>query len=168
MALTPCPACGKEVSTAAASCPNCGHPLASQPIKEEPKPQPKPVDPKTAYGCGTVILIILLIAMLPKCGKDAEKTTAASSSQDTKEAAYNHPWDGSVYQVERWLKKNLKDPGSFEAIEWSPVKKKPDGGYVVRCKYRAKNSFGGYVIEEQIFMLDSTGEVITAVNMNGK
>jgi uncharacterized membrane protein YvbJ len=28
MALIPCPACGHQVSQAAASCPSCGHPIA--------------------------------------------------------------------------------------------------------------------------------------------
>jgi hypothetical protein len=30
---------------------------------------------------------------------------------------------------------------------------------MVRHKYRAKNGFGGYMVEERIFMLDSTGNV---------
>ena len=29
LTLTPCPACGQDVSVAAASCPRCGHPLAA-------------------------------------------------------------------------------------------------------------------------------------------
>lgn len=28
--LIPCPACDRQVSEAAASCPNCGHPIASR------------------------------------------------------------------------------------------------------------------------------------------
>ncbi|MCA0367676.1 MAG: zinc-ribbon domain-containing protein [Proteobacteria bacterium] len=31
MALIPCPACGRQVSPAAPTCPNCGHPIADQP-----------------------------------------------------------------------------------------------------------------------------------------
>lgn len=31
MALIPCPACGREVSDAAAACPACGHPIAGAP-----------------------------------------------------------------------------------------------------------------------------------------
>jgi hypothetical protein len=47
----------------------------------------------------------------------------------------------------------------MKGMEWSPVTKTADGGYIVRHKYRAKNSFGGYVIEEKIFTLDSKGNV---------
>jgi len=32
--------------------------------------------------------------------------------------------------------------------------------YWVRHKYRAKNSFGGYVIENKIFYLDEQGNVV--------
>jgi hypothetical protein len=35
-----------------------------------------------------------------------------------------------------------------------------ENGYVVRHKYRAKNSFGGYIIENQKFYLDFKGNVI--------
>lgn len=77
----------------------------------------------------------------------------------------NSPWDASVYQVRKYLKKNLKDPKSYEGIEWSEAQK-IDNGYMVRHKYRAKNSFGGYTIENQIFYLDSKGNVVNTVNAN--
>lgn len=77
----------------------------------------------------------------------------------------NSSYDGSVSQVVDYLKKNLKDPKSYEGIEWSEVKKTADG-YVVRHKYRAKNSFGGYVVENQIFYLNNNGEVISELNNN--
>ena len=50
-------------------------------------------------------------------------------------------------------------------IEWGNVVPGADGGFVVRVKYRAKNSFGGYVIEDQVFSLDAQGNVIGAVNL---
>jgi len=71
----------------------------------------------------------------------------------------NSPWDASVYQVKVYLKKTLKDPKSYEGIEWSNVIEEGDY-YFVRHKYRAKNSFGGYVIENCVFQLNDDGEVI--------
>jgi hypothetical protein len=70
----------------------------------------------------------------------------------------NSAWDGSVQQVKKYLKSTLKDPDSYESIEWSDVKETEDG-YTVRHKYRAKNSLGGYVVENQIFYLDFQGNV---------
>ena len=75
----------------------------------------------------------------------------------------NSSWDGSVRQVNDYLQGVLKDPSSFEAIEWSKVVKK-DGVFAVRCKYRAKNSFGGYVIEEKLFIMDGSGRVTSVVD----
>lgn len=55
--------------------------------------------------------------------------------------------------------RNLKDPSSIEYIEWSNVNDEEDGSFSVRVKYRAKNSFGGYSIENKIFYLNSSGTV---------
>lgn len=74
----------------------------------------------------------------------------------------NSVWDGSVYQVKNYLKKNLKDPDSYEGIEWSNVIKNSDETYTVRHKFRARNSFGGMVIEDWVFILDKEGNVTTA------
>lgn len=68
----------------------------------------------------------------------------------------NSSWDAAVAPVVSFLKVNLKDPKSVEYIEWSPVTLlELDGQFFwgVRCKYRAKNSFGGYVIEEKVFLI---------------
>jgi hypothetical protein len=70
----------------------------------------------------------------------------------------NSPWDGSVGTVERYLKRSLKDPDSFKAVEWTPVRK-GCGNYTVGLSYRAKNSFGGYVVEQAVFTLDADGNV---------
>lgn len=70
----------------------------------------------------------------------------------------NSPWDGSVYQVTRYLKNTLNDPKSYESISWGEVKHTPQG-YLVGHKYRAKNAFGGYVVKFQIFHLDFGGRV---------
>lgn len=76
----------------------------------------------------------------------------------------NSAWDGGVFQVEQYLKRVLKDPKSFEAISWSPVTRSCTG-YVVRVRYRARNSFGGMVISEQIFSMDTAGYVTGVVDL---
>jgi hypothetical protein len=87
----------------------------------------------------------------------------------SKGPVHNSAWDGSVYQAENYLKRNLKDPDSYEAIEWGRVLTRNNGEeYRVRCKYRAKNSFGGYVIGHHVFALDAEGNVVRMVEYNGK
>ena len=71
----------------------------------------------------------------------------------------NNKWNGGVKQVEDYLERTLRDPDSYESIEWSEVKEKADG-YYVRHKYRAKNGFGGYVVANQLFHLDFGGNVV--------
>lgn len=68
----------------------------------------------------------------------------------------NSAWDAAVSPVQDFLKRNLKDPGSVQYDEWSAVFMADYGGkkcWAVRCRYRAKNSFGGYVLSNQIFYI---------------
>lgn len=89
----------------------------------------------------------------------AKPREPARQAAPARAVVQNSGWDGSVYQVERYLENVLKDPDSYDGIEWSKVM--PSGsGYVVRHKYRARNSFGGMVIENRIFVLDADGNVV--------
>jgi hypothetical protein len=83
-----------------------------------------------------------------------------SSNQYSNVRVENSSWDASVSQVKDYLKKNLKDSKSYESIEWSEVQRVGDN-YRVRHKYRAKNSYGGYAIENQVFTINKQGDVIT-------
>lgn len=82
------------------------------------------------------------------------------SDDNTSATVRNSGYDASVHQVKSYVKQNLRDPDSYQSIEWSAVQTKTNGGYYVRHKYRAKNGFGGYVIENKIFHLDNQGNVI--------
>ena len=60
----------------------------------------------------------------------------------------------------------LKDPDSYQEISWDAFGKynEEKNTYYALHKYRAKNSFGGYVVEEKLFVLDSDGNVLKVVN----
>jgi hypothetical protein len=74
----------------------------------------------------------------------------------------NSAWDGSVRQVKDWLYENANDADSLEFVEWGPVVKLTgDFGYAIRCKYRAKNVFGGYILKHQMFRFDVHGNFIS-------
>lgn len=101
---------------------------------------------------GYAILFLIAIA-----------TYSTYDFNDSKEIVRNNPLDSSVHQVEKYLKKNILDPDSYDPIEWSAVQKIQNGvdySFYVRHKFRAKNTFGGYVIENKIFYLDINGEVV--------
>jgi len=84
--------------------------------------------------------------------------TPESATEPKREPVYNSAWDSSVWQVESWLKKNLKDPDSLEVVRWYPVHKIGDG-FAVQVNYRAHNSFGGINVETRLFQLDNKGNV---------
>lgn len=60
----------------------------------------------------------------------------------------------------------LKDPDSYESISWGAfgVYDKERNKFFALHKYRAKNGFGGYVVEEKLFVLDKNGNVIKVVD----
>lgn len=119
----------------------------AKPARPEPRPQ-KPVPPKTAEAPRKP-------DAPPKPGSAPAKTQPAAPEHPV---VVNSPWNGSVRQVERYLKNSLYDAASFEAIEWSPVVETKKG-YQVRCKYRSKNVLGVYVTQSKTFFLDRGGEV---------
>ncbi len=91
-----------------------------------------------------------------------EKVTTTIPAKDT---VYNSSWDGSVSQVKSWMNSHIKDPDSLEYIFWSKVKKiEKNGTFKVRVKYRAKNSFGGFVVEDKIFSISASGLVTGNIN----
>jgi len=174
MSLITCPECNKRISDTVLNCPHCGYhfkPLQpSEILKKEQKRQ------KT----NTTIIVVTFIAIFGIIGMLSDKSTKISDSNSVppvetsrntatsrpapRDIVENSGWDGSVIQVKSWLKRNLKDPKSLEFIEWSPVHKSRDGTFTVRAKYRAKNSFGGYNVENKVFFLDATGEVINTMD----
>ncbi len=70
----------------------------------------------------------------------------------------NNKLTETVWQVDAYLKGALKDPDSLQYIAWGKVLTE-GSKYLVRCRYRAKNSFGGYSTEEGVFYLNSNGQV---------
>ena len=158
MALIVCPECKKLMSDSAVSCPHCGYKPSPEKIAEIKKKNEqlnKELKSGCGLGCLIVIIIIIIVGLVNFFYPSSSPNNSASQ-----ETVVNSSWDGSVDQVKSWLKGNLKDPDSLQFIEWSSVSKTNDGGFMVRVKYRAKNSFGGYVVENKVFFLNSSGTVI--------
>ncbi len=162
--MTTCTKCGytrKPGDTAPDyECPKCGVVYAkaagSKPKAGAVKKQSKHVSP-WAVGFAVLGLVGFIYAAANIGG--TRPTIRAEQRQAAQETVSNSAWDGSVRQVERFLKDNLKDPKSFEAVQWYPVQKDADG-FVVRVRYRARNSFGALVLEDKVFLLDRAGNVI--------
>ena len=122
-----------------------------------------------------VILLVVIVAETSNPGSTNSTSSDSSTYREPREAVYNSS-DGSVYEVKEFLKKNLRDPDSYQSITWYNVIKKngPDTAsngatylYIVKHKYRAKNAFGGYMIADDYFYLDAQGNVVDWVNNPG-
>jgi hypothetical protein len=74
------------------------------------------------------------------------------------ESPERSPYDNSVYCVKRYLKSVAKDPDALRCDEWSDVYYSKNG-WVVKCVFRGKNSFGAYVRDEKWFVIQH-GEVV--------
>ena len=116
-------------------------------------------------GCGGCLIIFLILGLLGSIFDSSDDNSGTNDSstldkpREEREIVSNSSWDGSVSQVKDYLKVTLKDPKSLEFIEWSKVIKNDDGDFNVRVKFRAKNSFGGYVLETWWFYLSPSGAI---------
>lgn len=70
-------------------------------------------------------------------------------------------WNGAHTNLQYLIKENLKDPKSYEHISTHYYDK--ETYLLVTTKYRAKNSFGGYVIETIQAQTTLTGEIIQII-----
>jgi len=154
--LKKCLKCGAEVfeEKEETKCPKCEGGVLNFYVPTHKKKNGHPV-------LVIFFLILMFSGMLYWGYKSTERKMSKPPQPITKqtvEIVRNSPLNGSVRQVKDWMEKNLKDPDSVEYIEWSPVQKMADR-FVVRCKYRAKNSFGGFVIENKLFKMDLNGNI---------
>jgi hypothetical protein len=115
----------------------------------------KPLSAKAIF-----FIIVIIIAIIGYFSKSTNRSNDTTFSKQ--DVVYNSPYDASVSQVEIYLKEQyLKDPDSYESISWGTVVLYDDvnDNYMVRHKFRAKNSFGGYDVEDKVFYLDKNGNV---------
>ena len=149
--IFPCPDCERDISKKATACPHCGCPLIAAPVV---KPAEVVVKQKKEMGCGGLLVIAFLAMFIygtfssisddaapkaPPVPKTAEQIRA-----DKVHSAFSG-WDGAHRSLQRLVKKNLNDPDSYSHIE-TLYSDKGDHVYI-EMKYRAKNGFGGYVVE---------------------
>jgi hypothetical protein len=129
----------------------------------------KPLKPYECILMSIVLFVIVCylvwVAVLIKMSQTGPRIDSGARiaySRDAPALLENSAWDGSVRQVKDWLYENANDADSLEFVEWGPVVKLTgDFGYAVRCKYRAKNVFGGYVLKHQMFRFDVHGNFIS-------
>lgn len=149
--LTNCKDCGKEVSKKAETCPHCGAPIKK---------------PPTQYGCGTLILIVVVVSILIGIFSSNDKSTPSAPrtpEEVRKEKIEKNfsAWDGSHRQLTEIIKKSMNDPASYEheeTVYW-------DNGdhLIVKTTFRGKNVFGGVVKNWVKAKVDLSGNVLAVI-----
>jgi hypothetical protein len=64
--------------------------------------------------------------------------------------------NGKVQIVTNWLQEYLNDPYSMKIVRWSKVEKEYVNGepfWVVKVRFRAKNGFGAYILNDYVFFI---------------
>jgi len=119
-------------------------------------------------GCGTSILIILgfglFIAMCETLSnKKSSSTTQSAAYTPTVSTNDDSKLMQAYVKARRALKNNLNDADSYDEVDYEKYFKKNKKGkrYIqVYIKYRAKNAFGGVVLNENYFDFDEDLNII--------
>jgi hypothetical protein len=108
------------------------------------------------------LLRSFLIAFLVLAVAAAIHLLTATPNEKRKPGVYNAK-DGSVYQVQEYLKKELAKPESFQTIHWSTVEKSGEligeVMYKVSVVYKALDKEGKPFMASKMFELDKEGNV---------
>lgn len=163
MGLIICPECKRQISDTADACPNCGFkltPAVITAVKEKQKKAAK----SAGIGCLTVVLVFFLIIFLtPK--KQPDPPAAPKTKQELrteKIIGLFSSWDGSLYELNSYIKKNLNDPKSFEHVKTTYS---DYGSYlVVKTVYRGKNAFGALVVNSITAQVDLNGNPVKIIS----
>ena len=104
------------------------------------------------------LYLLLFLGVCLACGGPS-----AEEEAEHREKGFHclSPWDGSHTALERLVKRRLKDPDSYEHVETRVSKKGADGLHSVYMTYRAKNSFGGFVVGTATGKYDAQCKVVS-------
>ena len=157
--------------------PEVDPPKVSTPVDTQSAPQLEPVSAKPHKESPNIALDRAkgeegsppAIGWLDTLKSAGEKVDAVMHTPESKpnpgtaaplagEIVFNNPWDQSVDQVARYLKKHTHDAASLNILEWGRVNKIPQG-YEVRCTFRSKNVLGREITQSRTFVLGQGGEI---------
>ena len=138
-------------------CMSCGH-IFKNPLYEYVARNAK----KKKWKWPMIFLAICFaLFLLSKAGEHSNGNYGSIDSQ-------NGPSNTEAMAgVRTYLKHHyLKDPDSYRSMNWGPsgIYSKENNTYFMMHKFRAKNSYGGYVIEEWLFVLNTDGRVVKMIN----
>ncbi|MFT4968107.1 MAG: RNA polymerase subunit RPABC4/transcription elongation factor Spt4 [Candidatus Deianiraeaceae bacterium] len=167
----PCRGCKKDVLTKNKTCPFCEkiNPTHKKCRKCKkwiaytcircPKCKNRSIVIEEILGWIVVgIIVIVVINMFT--GESPKKPQKTHEQVITEKIEQSFSWNGAHRGLQNFVKKNLKDPKSYEHIKTTYRHHKHNNTITVNMEYRAKNSFGGYVVETASAVADLNGNLV--------
>lgn len=131
--------------------------------------KPLTIASKLVIGIFAVFILLVVVAIAaddePKSSSSANKEETVADKAEAKKKKIESQfsaWDGSHRNLEKLIKENLNDPGSYEHLEtnyWDM-----DTAIVVRTEYTAKNAYGGRVRGAVKARYDLEGNLIEVID----
>ena len=114
--------------------------------------------------CYIIVVILVCVWIFNTCSISDEKKIDSKQTIENKITNQFSAWNGYHRGLVRLTEEHLKDPDSFQHINTRHWKNLKDGVFVgtitVVMEYRAKNSFGGYVIGNIAAVYDIEGNLV--------
>lgn len=147
--LINCKACGAKVSKNAPTCPGCGEPVKKKSNED---------------GCWALIILgifvfFIYLAMSEDGNEESQIPLTAAEQRAQQIESQFSAWDGAHHHLERLVKANLKDPDSYQHIK-TTYRDSGSDAILVEMHYRAKNSFGGYVVDRAVAIYTLAGQPV--------
>lgn len=110
----------------------------------------------------------------PQAFADHQKQAAATAAQEQaatdaarKQAGFHcvSAWDGHHPDFIRKVKRQMRDPDSFEPIETRIAPVNDQNQHPIQMQYRSKNGFGGYTVGMAIGLVDHENCDVTVLKV---
>lgn len=140
--LTTCPACKREVSKRAITCPHCGDPISDkrdEPNQNQQKPLVGEIRNKTGIGCLGLIFLGGIFSFFISHG--CHKETQPDPQIDLK-AQQRREDEDFIFYSQQEVTKRLRDPESAKFS--NAIISRKTGSPIVCGFVNSKNGFGGY------------------------
>lgn len=144
MGTITCKDCGKQTSDELKYCSHYGN----------FKPKKKDFSTLLIIGAGLVATALIFV------NASYTKTPSISPEETKTEQLKEIISMGRSFRCESWIKSQLKDPDSFESIETKYLTRSDE--VITNVKYRARNSFNGFVVDTATCRISLQNEIIEA------
>ena len=120
---------------------------------------------KWKIGIGVVLLIIFFRIITPKDPIKEVKATSIKSKSELRQEKIKSgfsSYDGSHYELTKYIKDQMNDDDSYEHIETTYIDK---GDFILlQTRFKGKNAFGGIVKNNIQAKADTNGNLIEILN----